>query len=71
MTYNEKQIPYIQGMPIVEDDKKKLDAIKNIYWDYDINPEYYLRMANHPEKANSLELKRFFVRRLSIYAGTS
>ena len=41
---------------------EKLNIIKSIYWDYDINPEFYLWIADHPGQADPAELKRFFIR---------
>ena len=46
----------------MEKDAEKLNIIKAIYWDYDINPDFYIWMVKHPEKADAVELKRLFVR---------
>ena len=46
----------------MNNETEKLNIIKNIYWDYDINPASFLMMAEYPEDAKKDELERFFVR---------
>lgn len=42
--------------------KEKTDIIKGLFWDYEINPETYLWMAEHPDKADKKDLQRFFIK---------
>lgn len=40
----------------------KIAIIKGLFWDYDIKPEAYLWIAEHPDEADRKDLQHFFIK---------